>query len=71
MTTPLWLRPAVTHTKHCNTCDDHICHIVSASLSTEAQMSIDSLWTSRFLYGDVVLTQTSDDSVSNVKFSLI
>lgn len=44
---------------------------VSVSLSTAAQMPIDSLWSSRFLCGDVSLTQASDDSASNVKVSLI
>lgn len=44
---------------------------VSVSLSAAAQMPIDSLWSSRFLCGDVALTQASDDSASNVKVSLI
>lgn len=44
---------------------------VSVGVSTATQRPIDSLWSSRFLCGDVILTQASDDSASNVKVWLI
>lgn len=59
----------ITGTKQRDMCNDG--QEVSVSLSTAAQMPIDSLWSSHFLCGDVTLTQASDDSASNVKLSLI
>lgn len=60
-----------THTKQCNMYHHNDGQRDSVRLSTVAQMPIDSLWSSRFLCGDVALTQASDDSAYIVKVSLI